>query len=121
MSEAVVWTPEKLAELPCHRNFRLRGVNMTRMETFADAAFAFAVTMLVISVEAVPQNYEEFAAALKSIPAFFASFLQTQKGHLRTHAEKCRTYLPTDICLQGIVTHFSSLRATFLSLQADIC
>ena len=49
---------------------------MTRIETFADAAFAFAVTMLVISVEAVPQNYEEFAAALKSIPAFFASFLQ---------------------------------------------
>ena len=32
-------------------HFRLRGQSMTRMETFVDAAFAFSVTMLVISVD----------------------------------------------------------------------
>ena len=56
--------------------FRLRGESMTRLETFADAAFAFAVTLLVISVDDVPSSYQEFQSALKSVPAFFACFAQ---------------------------------------------
>ncbi|CAN5847200.1 hypothetical protein BH23GEM9_BH23GEM9_04520 [soil metagenome] len=31
--------------------FRLRGLEMTRIETFTDAAFAFALTLLVISMD----------------------------------------------------------------------
>ncbi len=45
-------------------------MDMTRTETFTDAAFAFALTLLVISVDAIPQNYDEMTAAVKGIPAF---------------------------------------------------
>ncbi|MFS8137292.1 MAG: TMEM175 family protein [Thermomonas sp.] len=51
-----------------------RGSNVTRMEAFVDASFAFAVTLLVISLDAVPSNIPEFVVALKGIPAFAGSF-----------------------------------------------
>lgn len=51
-----------------------RGGRPTRLEAFVDAAFAFAVTLLVISIDAVPANREELLAALKGVPAFAASF-----------------------------------------------
>lgn len=51
-----------------------RGGRPTRLEAFVDAAFAFAVTLLVISIDAVPANREELIAALKGVPAFAASF-----------------------------------------------
>ncbi len=47
---------------------------MTRLETFADAAFAFATTMLVISTGSIPKGYQELILALKDVPAFAASF-----------------------------------------------
>jgi uncharacterized membrane protein len=59
-----------LDKLPEKQGFRLRGMEMTRTETFTDAAFAFALTLLVISVDAIPRNYEEMTAAVKGIPAF---------------------------------------------------
>lgn len=46
----------------------------TRLETFVDAAFAFALTMLVVSIDAVPQSYAELVEAIKRVPAFAASF-----------------------------------------------
>lgn len=51
-----------------------RGQNMTRLETFTDAAFAFAATMLAISIDEIPKNYVELIGALKGAPAFAASF-----------------------------------------------
>ena len=39
-----------LSRLPVHHGFRLRGEAVTRLETFVDAAFAFAVTLLVMAV-----------------------------------------------------------------------
>lgn len=54
--------------------FRLRGTEMTRLETFTDAAFAFAMTLLVISVGSVPSTYDELMAALPALPVFAASF-----------------------------------------------
>lgn len=54
--------------------FRLRGLKMTRVETFTDAAFAFAVTLLVISIDYVPGSYAEMVEALKGLPAFAGSF-----------------------------------------------
>lgn len=47
---------------------------MTRIEVFSDAAFAFAVTMLVISLSSIPKNYEELVFAIRGIPSFAASF-----------------------------------------------
>jgi uncharacterized membrane protein len=54
--------------------FRERGDKVTRLETFVDAAFAFAVSMLVISVGSVPDSIGELKEALKNVPAFAASF-----------------------------------------------
>ncbi len=64
--------------------FRLRGREMTRLETFLDAAFAFAMTMLVISIGDIPNNFQELTNALKGVPAFaasFASILTFWAGH----------------------------------------
>jgi hypothetical protein len=68
------WTNEALASLPQKNGIRQRGMDMTRLETFTDAAFAFAVTLLVISVDDVPGTYSEFIDAVKLIPAFIACF-----------------------------------------------
>ncbi|HEY5647051.1 MAG TPA: hypothetical protein VIS76_13960, partial [Pseudomonadales bacterium] len=51
------WTTEQLAELPIERGVRLRGTHTTPLDTFVDAAFALAVTLLVISVDDVPDSY----------------------------------------------------------------
>ena len=55
--------------------FRERGAEVTRLEAFIDAAFAFAVTLLVISVDSVPASREEMLIALKGVPAFAVSFV----------------------------------------------
>ncbi len=68
------WTEEQLQSLPCVNGFRLRGLDMTRLEAFTDAAFAFATTLLVISLSGIPHSVDELVAALKDIPAFLASF-----------------------------------------------
>ena len=51
-----------------------RGREVTRIEAFVDAAFAFAVTLLVISFDAIPDSAEALVEALKGVPAFAASF-----------------------------------------------
>ncbi len=63
-----------LDSLPVKRGFRLRGAEMSRLETFADAAFAFALTLLVISIDEIPGSFPEFFAALRNVPVFAACF-----------------------------------------------
>lgn len=65
--------PADLDALPRLRGFRLRGMAMTRLEAFMDAAFAFSVTVMVISVDRVPANAHELLAAFRHVPAFIAS------------------------------------------------
>ena len=70
--------------------FRRRGGEITRTEAFIDAAFAFAVTLLVISVDAIPESRAELVVALKGIPAFALSFAMIAwfwYGHAR-HARR---------------------------------
>ncbi len=66
------WTQDALDALPEKDGFRLRGLEMTRLETFTDAAFAFALTLLVISFDP-PTNVQELTASLRGIPAFLVS------------------------------------------------
>jgi uncharacterized membrane protein len=47
---------------------------MTRLETFTDAAFAFAVTLLAISIDQIPSNFQELLEVIKGAPAFAVSF-----------------------------------------------
>ena len=68
------WTEQSLSSLAIKDGFRLRGESMTRIEVFSDAAFAFAVTMLVISLSTIPQNYHELLAAIRRVPSFAVSF-----------------------------------------------
>jgi uncharacterized membrane protein len=65
--------PANLDALPRLNGFRLRGLEMTRLETFIDAAFAFAVTMMVIASERVPDDITSLLAAFRNVPAFIAS------------------------------------------------
>jgi Endosomal/lysosomal potassium channel TMEM175 len=62
--------PDNLDALPRLRGFRLRGIAMTRLETFIDAAFAFAISMLVIAAQQIPDNIQALLAAFKNVPTF---------------------------------------------------
>jgi hypothetical protein len=76
--------PPDLDALPRLKGFRLRGLEMTRLEAFVDAAFAFAVTMLVIAGQQVPDNIVALLKAFKDVPAFAASIVVLAifwKGH----------------------------------------
>jgi len=64
-------TPQLLPD-----GFLERGASVTRLEAFVDAAFAFAVTMLVISLDSIPDSISGMLQALKGVPAFAASFAQ---------------------------------------------
>jgi uncharacterized membrane protein len=53
--------------------FRWRGHEVTRLEGFTDAVFAFAVTLLVVSLE-VPKTFPELIDAMRGFPAFGICF-----------------------------------------------
>src|SRR5216683_1696096 len=65
--------PADLDSLPRLHGFRLRGMQMTRLETFIDAAFAFAISMLVIAAQQIPDNIQTLLAAFKNVPTFVCS------------------------------------------------
>src|SRR5438045_4773811 len=65
--------PANLDDLPQLRGFRLRGMQMTRLETFIDAAFAFAISMLVIAAQQIPDDIASLLAAFKNVPTFICS------------------------------------------------
>ena len=65
--------PPDLDALPRLGGFRLRGIAMTRLETFIDAAFAFAISMLVIAAQQIPDNIVALLAAFKNVPTFICS------------------------------------------------
>jgi len=65
--------PADLDALPRLKGFRLRGMEMTRLETFIDAAFAFAISMLVIAAQQIPDNIVALLAAFKNVPTFIVA------------------------------------------------
>ena len=67
--------PADLDLLPKLRGFRLRGMEMTRLETFIDAAFAFAISMLVIAAQQIPDDIASLLAAFKNVPTFICSIV----------------------------------------------
>ncbi len=57
-----------------NKTFRLRGHEILRIEAFSDAVFAFAVTLLIVSLE-VPKSFEELMVTMRGFYAFGISFL----------------------------------------------
>ncbi len=51
-----------------------RNYEIQRIETFSDGVFAFAVTLLIVSLE-VPHSFEELLMTMRGFFAFGISFL----------------------------------------------
>lgn len=67
--------PRDLDTLPRLNGFRLRGLAMTRLESFVDATFAFAITVLIIAGQQVPNDIQALLSAFADVPAFAASIV----------------------------------------------
>jgi uncharacterized membrane protein len=69
------------------RLFRWRGNEVTRVEGFTDAVFAFAVTLLVVALE-VPHTFEGLMDVVRGFPAFvicFTLLMMFWNAHYRFH------------------------------------
>src|SRR3954451_1628430 len=53
---------------------RLRGQQITRLESFSDAGFGFALTLLVVSLD-VPKTFTDLITTMRGFPAFALCFL----------------------------------------------
>src|SRR6267143_2810026 len=78
------------ASSPDHVGFRLRGREITRLESFSDAVFGFALTLLVVSLD-VPKSFNDLVTTMRGFPAFAICFLLLAliwNGHYKF----CRRY-----------------------------
>lgn len=74
------------ASLPSRIEARHARTESARLDNFVDGAFAFAVTLLIISGGGLPKSIAELEHALRGVPAFAACFAQMVlfwHGHVR--------------------------------------
>src|SRR5690348_5370672 len=70
--------------------FRLRGREVTRLESFSDAVFGFALTLLVVSLD-VPKSFNDLVNTVRGFPAFALCFLLLALIW-NSHYKFCRRY-----------------------------
>jgi uncharacterized membrane protein len=86
-------------------DFRWRGTEVTRVEGFTDAVFAFAVTLLVVALE-VPHTYEGLLDVVRGFPAFvicFALLMTFWNAHYRFHRRYGLEDVPTRLLTMAII------------------
>ena len=122
-----LWTEKELAGLTVEDQFRLRGLEVTRLDTFVDAAFAFVLTLLVISFDAIPSNYPEMLAAVRRIPGFAASYailmmfwLQHRLWSRRYGLENFKTILLSLTFIFVMLVYVYPLRMIFEGLFSNL-
>jgi len=66
---------EKLieSEIGVSRKFRMRGLEVSRIEALSDAVFGFAITLLVVSLE-VPRTFDALMEMMRGFVAFAICF-----------------------------------------------
>lgn len=80
-----------------------------RLDDFVDGAFAFAITLLVISGANLPHTVADLEQALRGIPAFAVCFLQLAwfwHGHVRWREMFSRTNR-SGLCLSLLLVFFA--------------
>jgi len=70
--------------------FRLRGLEVTRLESFSDAVFGFALTLLVVSLD-VPKSFDDLVNTMRGFPAFAVCFVLLALIW-NSHYKFCRRY-----------------------------
>jgi len=91
--------------------FRLRGEDVKRIETFSDGVFAFAVTLLIVSLE-VPKSYEELLVSMRGFLPFALCFMllvnlwYNQHVFFRRYALDDKKTIFLNACLLFIVLFF---------------
>lgn len=121
------WTREELDGLVVENRFRMRGLESTRLDTFVDAAFAFVLTILVISFDAIPSDYAEMIVAVQRIPGFAASFavlmmfwLQHRKWSRRYGLENSTTILYSLALIFVVLVYVYPLRMIFEGMFSQL-
>jgi len=121
------WTEEELNALTVENSFRLRGLEVTRLDTFVDAAFAFVLTLLVISFDDIPSSIPEMLAAVKRIPGFAASFailmmfwLQHRNWSRRYGLENPKTILHSLLLIFVMLVYVYPLRMVFEGMFSNL-
>jgi uncharacterized membrane protein len=100
----------RLSKEPCAVDgFRLRGGEVSRIESFSDAVFGFALTLLVVSLD-VPKGFDELFATMRGFPAFAVCFLLLAMIW-NSHYKFCRRY-----GLDDTTTRMITLAMLFLVL-----
>jgi uncharacterized membrane protein len=72
--------------VPMETDSRRERTESARLDNFVDGAFAFAITLLVISGAGLPRDVDALERALRGVPAFAACFAQLVffwHGHVR--------------------------------------
>lgn len=121
------WTEAELDGLMVEGQFRQRGMEVTRLDTFVDAAFAFVLTLLVISFDEIPANYPEMLEAAKRIPGFAASFavlmmfwLQHRRWSRRYGLESFKTIVQSLTLIFVVLVYVYPLRMIFEGMFANL-